>query len=409
MKTRTQEKSAIGLGEYVERRARVLRSLKGAVGVIFAGEGSAPLVGRWRPDSHFLYLTGIDNEPGAAILFDPQAEDPDRRCILFLRPLDPELERWDGYREEISSTLRIRTGFTKVMRSNSFPALLARAARRSKRLACLHPFAAHTGNVSTDLATFRKVAERMVGVSIEDQTQLVPSLRAVKSKNEVSLMRQAALATALGYAAAAKIIRPGVSETDIQHALEDGYRRYGATGPAYNSIVGAGFNGTVLHYTENRSVASEGDLIVIDSGAAFGGYACDVTRTFPVSGHFTPDQRDLYEIVLKAQLAAIKAARPGAQWHDVDRASRRVIEDAGLGDAYIHSVGHQLGMEVHDASPDGHLKAGMVITIEPGVYLPEQRVGVRIEDDILLTPSGNTVLTAAIPKKVREVEEFMHA
>jgi Xaa-Pro aminopeptidase len=409
MKTRSPEKTAIGLGEYVERRARVLRALKGAVGVVFAGDGQAPLVGRWRPDSHFLYLTGIENEPGAAILFDPGAEDPDRRCVLFLRPLDPEQERWDGYREEISSALRIRTGFSKVMRATMLPALLSRAARRSRRLACLHPFAPYTGSVSPDLATFRKVAERMVGVGIEDQTQLLPSLRAVKSKNEISLMRQAALATALGYAAAAKIIRAGVSETDIQHALEDGYRRNGATGPAYNSIVGAGFNGTVLHYTDNKAVVADGDLIVIDSGAAFGGYACDVTRTFPVSGRFTPDQRELYEIVLKAQVAAIRAARPGARWHDVDRASRRVIEDAGLGDAYIHSVGHQLGMEVHDASPDGPLKAGMVITIEPGVYLPEQRLGVRIEDDILITPSGSTILTGAIPKKASEVEEFMHA
>jgi Xaa-Pro aminopeptidase len=295
------------------------------------------------------------------------------------------------------------------MRTVSLPPMLSRAARRAKRLACLHPFAGYNANVSPDLAIFRKITERTVGVSIEDRTHLLPEMRSLKSKAEVGLMRQAALATALGYAAAAKIIRPGVTETEIQHALEYGYRAHGASGPAYNSIVGAGFNGTVLHYMDNTGVAADGDLVVIDSGAAFAGYACDVTRTFPVSGHFSPEQRDLYEIVLRAQAAAIKAAKPGATWHAVDHASRKVIDDAGLGDAYIHSVGHQLGLEVHDASPDGPLKAGMVITIEPGIYFPERRLGIRIEDDILITPSGSTNLTAAIPKKPDELEDFMRS
>lgn len=407
MKTKSAVKTSVGLAEYVDRRNRVGRALKGAVGIVYAGEGHAPLVGRWRPDSNFLYLTGIENEPGAAVLFDPGAEDPDRRCVLFLRPLDPELERWDGFREEISSTLRYRTGFTKVMRGTSLPPLMTRAARRAKRLACLHPFATYTAPVSPDLTTFRKITERVTGVAIEDQTDLLPAMRAVKSKPELAMMRQAALATALGYAAAARIIRPGVTENEIQHALENAYRAHGATGPAYNSIVGAGFNGTVLHYTANSSVAADGDLVVIDSGASYSGYACDVTRTFPVNGRFTDEQRELYEIVLRAQAAAIKAARPGARWHDVDRASRRVIEDAGLGDAYIHSVGHQLGMDVHDPNPDSPLKPGMVITIEPGVYLPDRRLGIRIEDDILITPSGNTNLTAGIPKKPDDVEELM--
>jgi Xaa-Pro aminopeptidase len=407
MKKAATARTSIDITEYADRRKRVLRALGGAVGIVFAGEGSPPLLGRWRPDSHFYYLTGIDSEPGAAVLFDPGAEDPDRRCILILRPLDSEQQRWDGHREEISSALRSRTGFRKVMRSTALPMLLGKAARRSKRLACLHTFAGHNSSVSPDLAVFRKVTERIPGVQIEDQTNLLPSLRAVKSKAEVTLMRHAARATALGYAAAAQIIRPGVTEMEIQHALENGYRANGASGPAYNSIVGAGFNGTVLHYMENADVARDGDLVVIDSGAEYQGYTCDVTRTFPVSGRFTKEQRELYNVVLRAQAAAIKAARPGARWHDVDGASRRVIENAGYGDAYIHGVGHQLGLEVHDASPDGPLKPGMVITIEPGVYFPDRNVGIRIEDDVLITSAGNTNLTAAIPKKPEDVESFM--
>lgn len=409
MKKTTANKNVIGLGEYVERRQRVLSALKGSVGLVYAGEGGAHLVGRWRPDASFYYLTGIETEPGAVVLFDPQAEDPDRRCILFLRPLDSEMQRWDGHRDEISSTLRASTGFTKVMRLNALPGVLARAAKRSKRLSCLHPFAGYNSNVTPDLATFRKVGERIPGVHVDDQTELLPSMRAVKSKSEVALMKLAARATAAGYAAAAKMIRPGVTETEVQHTLENAYRAEGGSGPAYNSIVGGGFNGTVLHYNDNSAVLNDGELLVIDSGAAYGGYACDVTRTFPINGRFTKEQRGLYDIVLRAQAAAIRAARPGARWHEVDGAARKVIEGAGLGDAYIHGIGHQLGIEVHDANPDGALKAGMVVTIEPGMYFPDLKLGIRIEDDILITASGNTNLTSDIPKKADEIEAVMRA
>src|SRR5688572_27902604 len=224
MKKADTAKGSIKTEEYAERRQKVLRALKGSVGIVYAGEGAPPLVGKWRPDSNFKYLTGIENEAGAAVLFDPGAEDPDRRCILILRPLDSEMLRWDGHRDEISSGLRNRTGFKKVFRTTALPVLLAKAARRSKRLACLHPFAGYTANVSPDLAVFRKVSERIPGVQIDDQTNLLASLRAVKSKGEVALMRHAARATAQGYFAAARMIQPGVTETDIQHALENAYR-----------------------------------------------------------------------------------------------------------------------------------------------------------------------------------------
>ena len=176
---------------------------------------------------------------------------------------------------------------------------------------------------------------------------------------------------------------------------------------AYNSIVGSGMNATVLHYMDNSAKVKEGELIVIDSAAAFDGYAADVTRTVPVGGKFSIDQREVYEVVLRAQIAAIKAARPGALASDVDNAARTVIEKAGYGDAFIHGTGHQLGLEVHDVTPDGALRAGMVITIEPGIYLPERRLGIRIEDDILIGSRGNENLTERIPKTVAEVEAAM--
>jgi Xaa-Pro aminopeptidase len=397
----------IPLSEFASRRQKLFKSLNSAAGVVFAGEGAPPLLGKWRPDQNFFYLTGIDNEPGAAAIFDPSADDPKQRIVLFLRPLNAEMERWDGYREQIGPDLKKRTGFDAVYRSNVLPARLTTVARRTKKLACLHPFAVYPATVSPDLDAFRKVAERVPGVAIEDRTQLLPQLRSIKSPAELKLMRKAIDATAAGYKAAMKVIRPGASEGQIAQTLEDAYRAHGGTGLAYNSIVGAGLNGTVLHYMSNDGTLQAGDLLVIDSGAEFAGYASDVTRTFPASGKFSSDQRDAYEVVLRSQLAAIKAVRPGVKMFQVDQAARNVIDKAGLGHAFIHGVGHQLGIEVHDVTPDGALKEGMVITIEPGVYLPEKRMGIRIEDDVLVTKRGSENLTVRIPKGVNEIERAM--
>jgi Xaa-Pro aminopeptidase len=403
----------IPLDEYRGRRERLLAALNGAAAVVLAGEAQGH--GPFRPDAHFLYLTGIATEPGAALLLSPAAEDPRRRVVLFLKPLNPEAERWDRYREPLTLDLRARAGFDSgaLLRTDHLPTHLATAARRAKRLACLHPFAPHTAGVSPDLALYRKVAERIPGVAIEDRTTCIPEMRAVKSPAEIDLMRRAAAATAAGYAAAMTLLKPRVPEKAIERALFDAYTAHGAEAHAYDPIVGSGLNATVLHYRDNASPCEDGDLLLIDSGASVHGYACDVTRTWPVSGRFTPPQRRLYDLVLKAQAAAIKAARPGAFMWQVDKAARDVLESAGLGDAYIHSIGHHLGLEVHDATPDGPLKPGMVITVEPGVYLPAgsaddpRPVGIRIEDDLLITKTGNENLTAPIPKSPTDLERLL--
>ncbi len=404
-----KSESAVPLSEYIERRKRVLKALKKSTGIIFAGEGGSPLLGKWMPDRNFLYLTGIENEPGAAVLFDPTVEDEKRKIILFLRPLNIEVEKWDGYRQEIGPDLKEKTGFETVMRAGGIAGTLTGAAKRGKSFACLHPFAVYPAEVSPDLKAFQSVAQRVPGVSIFDQTNLLPSLRAIKSSTELKLMQQAITATAAGFAAIVKLIKPGVSERLIADTLEFEYRKHGAETLAYNSIVGSGLNSTVLHYNENNNPIKDGDLIVIDSGGAFKGYAADITRTYPANGKFNSEQRDVYEVVLKAELAAIKAVRPGVKMSDVDAAAREVIEKAGMGHAFIHGIGHQLGLEVHDVTPTGPLKPGMVVTIEPGVYLPDKKLGVRIEDDILVTSSGNKNLTIAVPKSVKDIEAAMAA
>ena len=404
MANREGMNESISATEYAERRTRLLEALDGAAAVVFAGEGHAPLLGRWRPNHHFLYLTGIGNESGAAVVFDPSAPDPDRRITLFLRPINPETDMWEGIRAPISTALKERYGFASVSRTGGIPGALTAAARRTKRLACLHPFATYPAAVGPDLAAYRQVAERVLGVAIEERTDLLPSMRAVKSGAELDLMRRAVAATVDGYAAARKVIRPGASEGAVADALFDAYRAH-RCGHAYNPIVGGGVNAAVLHYMDNDQPLRDGQLVLIDSGAECGGYAADVTRTYPVGGKFTAEQRGLYEAVLEAEMVAIEAAKPGAAMWEVDRAARAVLEKAGFPDGYPYVIGHGLGLDVHDVLPfDGVLQPGMVITIEPGLYLPEKELGIRIEDDILITEQGNENLTAAIPKTVEELE-----
>ncbi len=401
--------ATIPLSEFRARREKLLKSLDGAVGVVFAGEGSGVLHGTWEPDANFYYLTGIRGEPGAAVVLDPASEDPKRACVLLLRPRNPEIERWDGLRDELSEGLKSATGFDTILRTTALPRLLTTIARKRARVACLHPFAVYDAPVSPDLAVFRKVAERVVGVRTEDRTNLLASMRAIKSEPELAILRRACSASEQGYRAAARTIRPGLGERELQKALEDAFLHAGGTGTGYNSIVGSGLNSTVLHYNSNRGTLAAGDVVLIDAGARVDGYTADVTRTFPVSGAFTTEQRRVYDVVLEALEAGTRAVRPGVHLHEVDAAAREVIARAGYADAFIHGIGHQLGIEVHDATPDGPLHAGMVITIEPGVYLPELKLGVRIEDDILVTSTGRENLTASIPRDAGAIEALMRA
>lgn len=395
--------------EFVSRRARVLEALKGAVGVVFAGDADPHLDHGYRPHAHFEYLCGVTDEPGAMILFDPSHPQPSKRITLLLKPLNPEVEKWDGFRHEIGSALRERTGFETVVRITLLARLLLEAARRTKRLACLMPLSAHTSPVSPDLELFRRSAERIPGCAIEDRTQTIALMRAAKSPAEVACIRRAGEITAAGFDAGLRSLRPGQNEFDIQRVIEQAYRDHGARSLAYRTIAGGGFNATVLHYHSNDQPLVDGDCIVIDSAARWSGYSADVTRTYPVGGRFSKRQRAIYDIVLESQLAAIKACRAGRTLLDIDEAARSVIRKAGYGDFFIHGIGHHLGLETHDVSPDAPLPVGAVVTIEPGIYIPAERLGVRIEDDVLVTKSGATVLTPTIVKDPAEIERSMRA
>jgi Xaa-Pro aminopeptidase len=246
-------------------------------------------------------------------------------------------------------------------------------------------------------------------VAIEDRSDVIAQLRSVKSKAEVAALQHAIDITAHGFTTAMRGLQPGMNEFDLQELIEHAYRTHGARQLSFPTIAGAGVNSTVLHYRANDQPIGKDDMVCIDSGAKWLGYSADVTRTLPAGGTFSKRQREVYEIVLKSQVAAIKAVRPGARMSHVDAAARNVITAAALGDYFIHGIGHHLGLDTHDITPlgDQPLKPGCIVTIEPGVYIPSEKIGVRIEDDVLVTPTGRSVLSAKIPKSVREIEKLM--
>ena len=396
----------IGPAEFASRRDRLLQTLDNAVGLVMAGDpGHGD--GAFRSHADFEYLTGVVDEPGAMLLLDPTNPDERRRSMLFLKPLNRERERWDGYRPEISAALREHLGIEAIFRTDTLPRVLNIAVRRSHRMACLHTPSLYTQRVSLDLMIFRKVAERIPGITIEDRGEALARMRSVKSPQEVALIQHAIDITSVGFEAMLRTVSPGVEEYEVQEAIEHAYRSQGSRSSAFATIVGSGVNSTVLHYVANDQTLEDGDLVCVDSGAVFGGYAADVSRTVPVSGTFSKRQREIYELVLEAQTAAIEAIHPGVTFADLDDAARSVIAGAGYGDYFIHSIGHHLGLETHDVTPDGPLELGAVVTIEPGIYIPDEKIGVRIEDDVLVTESGSKVLSAKIPKRVADVQEAM--
>ncbi|NBX24456.1 MAG: aminopeptidase P family protein [Planctomycetes bacterium] len=393
--------------EFARRREQVLKAIAGSVGLVFAGDAEPSLHGPYMPHAHFRYLTGITDEPGAVLLLDPGNPNPAWRVRLFLKPLNPEREKWDGFRHPISAALKARTGIDAIHRTDMLAGQLLVSARRARSLSLLMPLSPHTAPVSPDLEVFRRSCERIPGCSIQDRSQLLAQMRARKSDAEVACIEHAGRITGLGFHVAMATLRPGMNEFDLQRNVEEAYREGGARDLAFPTIAGGGFNSTVLHYHGNDQMLQAGDLVCLDSGAKWAGYSADVTRTLPVSGRFTARQREIYELVLKAQRAAIKACRPGRRLHQVDEAGRAIIRKAGLADAFPHGMGHHLGLETHDITPDEPLAEGAVVTIEPGIYLPEERIGIRIEDDVLVTRRGPRVLTGHIPSAIADIERLM--
>ena len=417
--------------EFGERRTRVFVQMQPNSALLLFSEiekrRNNDCTYPFRQDSYFWYLTGF-NEPNAALLLlkTEQAE----KAIIFLRPRDPLLETWNGRRlgvERAPQQLNVNEAYSIEEFATVLPKIL-------KNLTALY----HVSEIHT--WGDKLVTESAVSFNeILDWRPMLSEMRLIKSPNEIRLMQQAGQITALGHIKAMQTTHPNRFEYEIESDILHEFNRHCARFPSYNSIVAGGSNACILHYTENDRPLNDGDLVLIDAGCEFAMYAGDITRTFPVNGKFSQPQREIYDLVLKAQKRAIELLVPGnsiKQANDeVIRIKTQGLVDLGIlkGDVdtlieqqayrqfYMHGLGHWLGLDVHDVGSYGQdkqriLEIGMVITVEPGIYIsedadvPEQYrgIGVRIEDNLLMTEYGNKILTAAAPKEIADIENLMN-
>ncbi|MDR0233602.1 MAG: aminopeptidase P N-terminal domain-containing protein [Zoogloeaceae bacterium] len=395
----------------------------------------------YRPDSYFWYLAGFP-EPEAVLVMAAG------RSILFCREKDAARETWTGFRYGPAAAREV-FGFDEAWPIGELERKLPELIRDHPVLwAALGMDSEWDATLLTALKAVREEGRAGKSIHLYDWRETLDAMRMVKDESEIARMRRAAEITAAGHLRALKSCRPGMMEYALEAEISHEFRRRGASGHAYNPIVAGGANACVLHYTENSRPLDAGDLVLIDAGCEFESYAADITRTFPVNGRFTAAQRDCYEIVLAAQQAAIAATGPNVSLNQPHEAAVRVLSqgmlDLGLltGDLdgiierrayqpfYMHHTGHWLGLDVHDVgdwkktSPEGReswpvLAPGMVLTSEPGLYIaasPEAPevpaalagIGIRVEDDLLVTASGAEVYTHA-PRTVAEIEDVMRA
>ena len=394
---------------YRERRQRLMQQIKGGVALIYGAatiDRSSDVAGVGRQNSDFAYLTGIMDEPGAALILAPGERT--HREYLFLPPINPEVDRWEGIRLSITEELKRRVGIEKIYRTSSLGSTLADVAARAGAMHYLGPVGHPDAAMPRELDIYGRVAARIPGTRIVNSSGLIEAMRLVKEPRELDLMRRAIAATRRGILAVMKSARPGMTERDLKAILETEFRAGGGTGWAYSPIVAVARNSAVLHYTAGDNVIRAGDLILLDVGAEHNFYASDITRTFPIDGRFTPEQRRIYDIVLAAQDAAAAQLRPGAYYEDLNKTASDVIARAGHADDFWHGLGHFVGLDVHDAGESSKpLPAGAVLTIEPGIYLPQRNFGIRIEDEYLVTANGRELLSRDIPRTAAEVEAAM--
>ncbi len=395
---------------------------------------------RYRPDSDFFYLTAFA-EPEAVLALIPGRSQGE--FILFCRERDPEQEVWHGSRAGLEGACNdygANDAYPITDMDDILPGLLENRERiyytMGNDIAFDQRVVGWVNRVRGKIRTGVHAPEEFISLN-----HILHDMRLYKSRHEVSKLRDAATISAKAHVRAMKACRPGMMEYQVEAELLHEFMRRGAFSAAYPSIVGSGVNSCVLHYIDNTREMKDGDILLIDAGAEYEGYASDVTRTFPVSGRFSDHQRAVYEIVLAAQLAAIDAVKPGNHWnqpHDsavevlteglvalgiLKGSAQTLIEKEDYKRYFMHKTGHWLGMDVHDVGDYKlgdewrMLEPGMALTVEPGLYFPPQKglakkwwnIGVRIEDDVLVTKSGHEVLSRDAPKSIPEIEALMAA
>ena len=402
---------------------------------------------RYRQNSDFFYLTGFE-EPDAIAVVAPAKE---KKFTLFVRPRDREREIWEGYRAGVDGAVSDYSA-DEAFPLSEFDEKLVEILDGPSALyyAFGHTTPEMDQKIIRQLTLMRETNRKPLEPprTIVDPSSIIHEMRVFKNNEEIEIMQRAADIAAEAHVEAMKAVRPDMKEYEVEALIESIFRRHGSAGPSYTSIIGSGANATVLHYISNQGTLRDGDLLLVDAGAEYQGYASDITRTFPINGKFTQAQRDIYDLVLNTQMSCIDMVRPGVRLEDLKTHSiemltegmvnlgllkgepAKLIEEKKYMQFYMHNLGHFLGIDVHDAGKyyfkgeSRPAEPGMVMTIEPGLYIspdtsniPEEfnqdipdkylGIGVRIEDDVLVTQNGARVLTHKVPKDPGEIEALM--
>jgi Xaa-Pro aminopeptidase len=398
----------------------------GVVVLIGALEEDLGEVGRFRQKNDFMYLTGVET-PAAYLMLVPAGLIPGKPAseTLFIPPRNPIRERWTGVQlgpgpeaektfgvQEVAGSDKFKDRLNELLSSSALKGDGSAAKAKLYTIISKGP----TAEIERETYFVQRIRQSNPHVEIADLSPIVAELRKVKSPFEIALLQKAIDITGESQREAARTIRPGAFEYEAQAAIEAAFTRNGAERPGFPSIVGSGIYSTILHYNTNRKKIEAGDLVVVDIGAEYSYYTADITRTFPASARFTPRQREIYQLVLDAQRAAEKAFKPGeSTLAALHRAAAAAMKASPLRDKqgstlekyFIHGSSHWLGMDVHDVGGYSNLPVGAVFTIEPGIYIPEEKLGVRIEDDYLVTATGLVKLSRAIPAEADEIERLM--
>lgn len=427
---------------FKKRREIFLNKMNGGVAVFVNPDESVRSNDtnyKYRPNTDFYYLTGF-TEPNSVAVFLPN--HPEHKFILFVRPRDPEKETWDGRRAGVEGAVKnfgADIAFSIDELETKLPEFLKNMENLYYTIGAYPEFDQKIINMIVNLR--KKVRKGDYAPTSMIETGVIThEMRSIKSPEEIVLMKKANEISQEAHIEVMKQVKVGMYEYEVEAIIENIFRKNGASAPSYNSIVGTGVNATILHYVENDAQLKDGDLLLIDAGAEYKYYCGDITRAIPVNGKFSKAQKDLYEIVLEAELEAIKVAKVGNSFHSVHEKAVQVlteglvklgflqgaidelIKDEKYRTFYMHNTSHWLGMDVHDVGKyyvNGEsikLKAGMLLTVEPGLYIqegmqgvPEEYIGIgiRIEDDILITETGNEVLSQRVPKTVEDIEKMM--
>ena len=409
--------------EYQARRAKIRATIDAPLVIFgYTGHEDASEVAVFYQEPYFYYLTGHD-EPGAALLLLPAAPNSKSsdgpQEVLYLPARNFDEEKWEGPKMGPHDPgIAEKIGFETVEPFDNLKADLDRLAKSYPDFYTLIAPADEDGYPHfTRMNDWLRAA--LPHSTLRDITPALDAMRQVKSPGELALLRKAIDVSIDAHLDAMRQMRPGLFEYQIAARMKEVHEWGGCEREAYAPIVGAGFNSTVLHYSALDSEIRDGDVVVIDVGGEYGGYAADITRTLPANGKFTPRQREIYDIVLGAQNAAIDAIKPGVRLYGGSGSLQQIAADyinthgrdkegRTLGRYFIHGVSHHLGLDVHDPGDRTRpLEPGMVVTVEPGIYIPEENLGVRIEDDVLVTSDGHELLTARLPRAPDQIEKIM--